>query len=73
MRNDNQKKYKFLVFIMLFSLCLFCSCQRQELKEAGLGKQKVVKDKDNNYYQIMPHVGDTFIIEPIDIKEFREF
>lgn len=50
-----------------------CSCQSRTLKDAGFSKEKIVKDKDNNYFKIKPYLGNAFLIEPIDIDDFKEF
>lgn len=69
----NQKRYKLAAVMRLLSMCLFCSCQRQELKDAGLDEEKIVRDKNGNYFRLKPHVGDTFFIEPLDMGEYEKF
>lgn len=69
----NGKKIYRLLLVGVISLGLFCSCQSRSLKEAGLGEEKIVRDAKGNYYRLIPHVGDTFFVRPLNMEEFQEF
>ena len=52
---------------------LFCSCQSRELKDAGLNEERTMKDSEGNYYRIVPNIGDTFFVRPLDMEEYSKF
>lgn len=43
------------------------------LEERGFKNQKILKDRDGNYYRIEHHLGTTYKIEPIDTIDLGTF